>query len=50
MTEPERPLPPARDERLTAAVRLRLLGALIALTAGAAAIVIAVLLVRTALS
>jgi hypothetical protein len=47
MTEPQ----PARaDRNLTQAVRLRLLGAVIALTAGTAAVVVAILLVRSALS
>ena len=42
---------PARADRsLTREVRLRLLGAVIALTAGAAALVVAILLVRSALS
>lgn len=43
MTEPDRP-------STTRAIRLRLLGACVALAAGGAALVIAILLVRTALS
>jgi hypothetical protein len=39
-----------RRERLTRSIRLRLAAALIALAAGAAALVIAILLVRSVLS
>ena len=42
---------PARPDRnLTRAVRLRLLGAVIALTAGGGALVVAIVLARSALS
>jgi hypothetical protein len=47
MTEPERPIHRPSAVR---AVRLRLLGACVALAAGAAALVIAILLVRSTLS
>jgi hypothetical protein len=47
MTEPAQPTDRAGDVR---AVRLRLLGACVALAAGAAALVIAILLVRSVLS
>ena len=47
MTDPERSTPP---QRLTLGVRLRLAGALLALAAGTAALVIAILLLRTVLS
>jgi len=47
MTEP--PPPMTRRAGLSASVRLRLVAAMIALAAGAAAVVLAVLLVRSAL-
>jgi hypothetical protein len=47
---PERSVDPAAGERLTGAVLLRLTGALVALAAGAAAVVIAIVLVRSVLS
>jgi hypothetical protein len=47
MTEPRAPTSSAS---LSRAVRLRLLGAVVALAAGAAALMIAILLLRSALS
>jgi hypothetical protein len=47
MTEPDRPI---ERPSTTRAIRLRLLGACVALAAGGAAFVIAILLVRSALS
>lgn len=44
------PVPSPQDERPAGAIRLRLLGALVALVAGSAALVIAILLVHNALS
>jgi hypothetical protein len=41
---------PGRRERLSRSVRLRLAGGLIALAAGASAVVVAILLVRSVLS
>lgn len=42
--------PPAQDSPLARTIRLRLGGGMLALAAGTAAVVIAILLVRTALS
>ncbi len=50
MSQPKPPTPTERDRSLSRAVRLRLLGAVIALAAGTAALVVAILLVRSALS
>jgi hypothetical protein len=44
------PTPPGRDDALARGVRLRLAAALVALGVGAAALVVAVLLVRSTLA
>jgi hypothetical protein len=50
MTETQSHRPAGRGANVGRSIRLRLAGALIALAAGAAAVVIAILLVRSALS
>ena len=50
MSAPPPTEPGGRRERLSRSVRLRLAAALIALAAGAAALVLAILLVRSVLS
>jgi hypothetical protein len=45
-----KPTPTERRQRVTGSIRLRLAASLIALAAGASAVIIAVLLVRSALS
>lgn len=47
MSVPERSADPAAGERLTGAILLRLTGALVALAAGVAAVVIVIVLVRS---
>lgn len=50
MTEPERPTATVRPRAVSGAVRLRLAAALLALAAGAVALIVAILLVRNVLS
>ena len=50
MSVPERSADPSGEQRLTGAVLLRLIGALVALAAGAAALVVVIILVRNVLS
>jgi hypothetical protein len=50
MTEPQRPTQTQPIRTVSAAVRLRLAAALLAVAAGTAAIIVAILLVRSVLS